>query len=379
MAVWPTTPGSTNAGTLAEKPKLTYRTRPTLWPAAITLGLLAIGFRRRCPEPTSESARQPPDGHDADGRGRLASTPSQIPARGWKDILLRVYENVSEHRVIAIAAGVTFYVILALFPAIAALVALYGLFADPTTMGQHFNAISSFVPGGALDIIGEEMKRVAAQGEGTLGFAFLLGLAVSLWSANAGMKALFDALNIVYAEREKRGFVKLNAVSLAFTLGALVVVLVAIVAMIVLPLALDYLGFAVAMEWILSIGRWPVLLIAISVAIGVIYRYAPSRKEAQWHWITWGSSFAAIAWLSASFLFSWYAQNFGSYNKTYGSLGAAVGFMTWIWLSTIVILIGAELNAEMEHQTIRDTTTGPPKPMGARRATMADTVGAARG
>lgn len=319
------------------------------------------------------------EGHDAGRHGRFATTPSEIPTRGWKDILLRVYENVSEHRVIAIAAGVTFYVILALFPALAALVALYGFFADPNTIGQHLNALSSFVPGGALDIIGEQMKRVAAQGNGTLSFAFLLGLAISLWSANSGMKAMFDALNVVYAEREKRGFVMLNAISLAFTLGALVIVLLAVAAMIVLPLALDYLGLTTVTEWILTIGRWPLLLIAISIAIAVIYRYGPSREMAQWRWLSWGSAVAAIGWLIASFLFSWYAENFGTYNKTYGSLGAAIGFMTWIWISTIVILIGAELNAEMEHQTVHDTTTGPPEPMGARHATMADTIGAARG
>jgi membrane protein len=352
--------------------------KPALWPVAMTVALLALGFSRRRPEDVRRTSPQGREGAAAGGRGRLASAPSEIPVRGWKDILLRVYDNIAEHRVIAIAAGVTFYVILALFPAIAALVALYGLFADPKAIGQHLDALSSFMPGGAIDVIGEQMGRVAAQGNGTLGFTFLLGLAISLWSANAGMKALFDALNIVYAEREKRGFILLNAVSLAFTLGALAIILLAIAAMIVLPVALNYLGLAAATEWILTLGRWPLLLIAISLAIALIYRYGPSREEARWRWLSWGSAFAAIVWLAASILFSWYAENFGNYNKTYGSLGAAIGFMTWIWLSTIVILIGAELNAEMEHQTVRDTTTGPSEPMGARRATMADTVGAAR-
>lgn len=314
-----------------------------------------------------------------DGHGRSAATPSDIPARGWRDILLRVFENIGEHRVVAISAGVTFYVILAIFPALAALVALYGIVADPSTIGRHLDALSGLLPGGALEIIGGELNRVAAQGDRTLGFAFLIGLAVSLWSANAGMTALFDALNIVYAEREKRGYVKLYAISLAFTLGTLVIVVLAILAMIVLPIALDYLGLAAATASILSIGRWPLLLIAVSLAIAVIYRYAPSREEARWQWISWGSSFATLAWLAVSMLFSWYAQNFANYNKTYGSLGAAIGFMTWIWLSTIVILIGAELNAEMEHQTGRDTTTGPAKPLGTRGARMADTIGAARG
>jgi membrane protein len=364
-----------SGGDWAEPPE---RRKPGLWPIAVTLALLAAGFGRlRSQARHGASAGQPASRDGA--RGRSASTPSDIPVRGWKDILLRVYGNISEHRVIAIAAGVTFYTILAIFPAIAALVALYGLFADPAAMTNHLNALSSFVPGGALDVVSEQLGRVVSQGNRTLGFAFLLGLVVSLWSANAGMKALFDALNIVYAEPEKRGFIKLNAESLAFTLGALILTLLAIAAMIVLPIALDYLGLAAATAWILTLGRWPLLLIAISLAIALIYRYGPSRREPQWRWISWGSAFAAIAWLIVSILFSWYAQNFGNYNKTYGSLGAVIGFMTWIWLSSIVILIGAELNAETEHQTARDTTAGHPKPLGRRGAHMADTIGPARG
>jgi membrane protein len=358
--------------------QLPDRRKPALWPIAVTVALLASGFGRRRSGERHRGWSEVPAGRDG-ARGRSASTPSEIPARGWKDVLLRVYENISEHRVVEIAAGVTFYTILAIFPAIAALVALYGLFADPSTIANHLKALASVVPGGALDVIGEQLERVVSQGNRTLGFAFVLGLAVSLWSANAGMKALFDALNIVYSEREKRGFIKLNAVSLAFTLGALILTLLAIAAMIVLPIALDYLGLGAAAAWILTLGRWPLLLIAVSLAIALIYRYGPSRRKPQWHWISWGSAFAAISWLIVSILFSWYAQNFGNYNKTYGSLGAVIGFMTWIWLSTIVILIGAELNAEMEHQTARDTTTGHPKPLGTRGARMADTIGAARG
>lgn len=379
MAGSPVEPGSVggDAGWLQRS----YSGRPALWPAAVTIALLALGFRRR--HQAERLRHSPAEGGDAGKRGRRASTPSEIPARGWKDVLLRVYENLDEHRVIAIAAGVTFYVILAIVPAIAAFVALYGLFADPNTIGRHLNALSDIMPGGALDIVGEQMGRIAAQGNRTLGFAFVIGLAVSLWSANSGMKALFDALNVVYGEREKRGFIRLNAISLTFTLGALAIILLAIVAVVVLPVALNYfgnyLGIAAATAWLLTVARWPLLLVAVSLAIAVIYRYGPSREQAQWHWISWGSAFAAIAWLAASFLFSWYAENFANYNKTYGSLGAAIGFMTWIWMSTIVVLIGAELNAETEHQTVRDTTTGAAKPMGARGARMADTVGAARG
>lgn len=299
-------------------------------------------------------------------------------AKGWKDIFWRIYENLSEHRVIAIAAGVAFYALLAIFPALAAFVALYGLFADPATIRSHLNDLSNFMPGGAVDVIDDQVRRIAAQGNRALGFAFILGLGISLWSANAGVKALFDALNIVYREKEKRGFIKFNAVSLGFTFLAITLVLLAIAAMVVLPPALEYLGITAAANWAIKIARWPVLLIVVSIGIAFIYRHGPSREEAQWRWISLGSAFATLAWLAISLLFSWYAQNFGSYNKTYGSLGAVIGFMTWIWLSTIMILIGAELDAAIGHQAAGDTTSGQRKLMGSRGATMADTVDAAR-
>ena len=182
-----------------------------------------------------------------------------------------------------------------------------------------------------------------------------------------------------YGEKEKRSFIRLNLISFAFTIGALLFLLLAVGAVIVVPLILGNFGFLDTGEAILSLLRWPILFVLIAGALSLLYRYGPSRREPQWHWISWGSAFAAIGWLIVSILFSWYAQNFGNYNKTYGSLGAVIGFMTWIWLSTIVILIGAELNAEMDHQTARDTTTGRPKPLGTRGARMADTIGPARG
>lgn len=309
------------------------------------------------------------------GRGRRAVTPSEIPKAGWKDILWRIYRNVPEHRIVSIAAGVSFYVLLAIFPGIAALVALYGLFSDPSMIGRHLDSLSGLLPAGATEVIGEQLGRLTAQPNSTLGFAFLIGLAVSLWSANAGMKALMDALNIVYGEKEKRGFIKLNAVSLLFTVGALAFMLLALGAIAVLPLVMSHLGLASATEWLVMIGKWPVLLIGIALIVALIYRHGPSREEAQWRWISWGSALAAIAWLVMSLLFSWYAARFGSFNKTYGSLGAVIGFMTWIWLSSIIVLLGAELDAEMEHQTAHDTTTGPPEPMGQRGAWVADTIG----
>jgi membrane protein len=312
-------------------------------------------------------------------RGRLAASPSEMPAKGWKDILLRVYSNIGDHRILALAAGMTYYSLLAIFPALAALVAIYGLFSDTGTIAKHLDEVSGFMPGGAIDVAREQLTRVASKGNQTLGLTFIIGLAVSLWSANAAMKSLVDTLNIVYGEKEKRGFLKLNAMSLAFTLVAIAFVLAALGAVVVLPVVLNYLRLSDFADLFIRILRWPVMFLAVALALACIYRFGPSRKAPRWRWITWGSVLATILWLGASALFSWYAANFGKFNETYGSLGGAVGFMTWLWISAIVILLGAEFDAEMEHQTARDTTTGLPKPIGARGARMADTVGAARG
>ena len=312
-------------------------------------------------------------------RGRGAATPSEIPARGWKDIMLRVYANVSRHRIMALAAAMTYYSLLSIFPAIGALVAVYGLFSDPSTIARHLDQLNGFLPGGAIDIAREQLARVTSKGAPTLGFTFLIGFGISLWSANAAMKSLFDTLNIAYGEEEKRAFFKLNAISLCFTIGAVVFVLAALSSIVVIPVILDYAGLSDAADLLVRIGRWPAMYLVIAAALAVIYRYGPSREAPQWRWITWGSAIAALLWLGISGLFSWYAANFGKFNETYGSLGAVIGFMTWLWISAIVILLGAEIDAEMEHQTAQDTTTGPPKPLGMRGARMADTVGAAQG
>ncbi|MGJ5069671.1 YihY/virulence factor BrkB family protein [Bradyrhizobium oligotrophicum] len=311
------------------------------------------------------------------GHGRLARSPAEIPARGWKDVLLRVYESVTEHRIVALAAGMTFYTLLAIFPALAALVAIYGLFSDPAKITGHLEQLQGVMPGGAIDIARDQLTRVSANGRQALGITFLVSLAISLWSANAAMKSLFDTLNIVYREPERRGFIKLNAISLLFTGGAILFALLAIGAVVVLPVLLNYLGMSGAGDLVLRIGRWPAIFICVALGLALIYRYGPDREEPKWRWISWGSALAAALWLAGSALFSWYAANFGSFNATYGSLGAAIGFMTWIWISAIVILIGAELDAELEHQTLRDTTTGVAQPLGTRGAAMADTVGRA--
>ena len=309
-------------------------------------------------------------------RGRGASSPTQIPAKGWKDIAIRVFKEFNKDRVLSVAAGVTFYALLALFPAIAALVALYGLVADASTINDHLASMQGMVPSGALDVIGEQVKRITEKGSGTLGFAFFTSLAISLWSANAGMKALFDALNIVYEEEEKRNFFLLNLQSLAFTAGALLFVVLALTGIVILPVVFKFLGLGDG-AWLIALLRWPALFAVLLAGLAVLYRFGPSRDRAQWRWVTWGSGLAGGLWLVGSILFSWYVANFGNYNETYGSLGAVIGFMTWMWISTTIILAGGELNAEMEHQTAEDTTVGSPERLGRRRATMADRVGAA--
>jgi membrane protein len=324
-------------------------------------------------DPSRELARS-----SADERGRHATHPGAIPLLGWKDILKRTYSEISDDRLLAVAAGVTFYALLAVFPTISAFVSLYGLVADRATLAEHISLLEGIVPAGGVEIIGEQLGRLTA-GEGTaLGFAFFFSLGLALWSANAGVKALFDALNVIYDETEKRSFFRLNLTSLTFTAGALVLLLLGLVAVAVVPAAIAILGLQSLAERLLAFLRWPALFVVATFALSLLYRFGPSRSDALWRWLTPGSVIAAALWMTASLLFSWYAANFGSYNETYGTLGAAVGFMTWIWLSTAVILVGAELNAEMEHQTARDSTTGAPKPLGTRGATMADTVGEAK-
>jgi membrane protein len=346
--------------------------REPLWAIGLTAALMATGLARR---PVARSSDQRDYARLDAGRGRVAENPSEIPARGWKDILWRVYSGIDEDRILANAAGVTFYALLALFPAIAALVSIYGLFADPATIVSHLDAISGFAPSGAIEVIRDQLTRLAAQGGTTLGISFLIGLVVSLWSANSGIKALFDALNVVYEEKEKRSFIKLNAVTLCFTIATIVFLLIALASVVALPVALNFLPLPGVTALILKAAPWPILLVLIALALALIYRYGPSRTEPKWQWITPGSAFAAVAWLAASALFSWYAANFGNFNKTYGSLGAIIGFMIWMWLSIIVVLVGGKLNAEIEHQTARETTSGPPKPLGRRGARMADTIG----
>ncbi len=364
----------------------TRRSNGPISSAVATLGIalaLSVVMGRRPERPREgsgdeTSAARPDAAAREPGRGRDASSPDEIPKAGWWDIGWRVYEEIGKDRILAVAAGVTFYGLLALFPAIASFVSLYGLFSDPGSVNEHLNAMSGLLPGGAVDLIGEQVKRITSKGNTALGFASLFGIAASLWSANAGMKAIFDALNVAYGETEKRNFFFLNVTSLAFTLAGIAFLIGVVGSVVIVPIALKFLGLGGIADWLVWIGRWPAMLAGIFLALAVLYRYGPSRDKPRWLWITPGSLVAGIGWLGFSMLFSWYVGSFGNYNETYGSLGAAIGFMTWLWLSSTIILVGAELNAEVEHQTVRDTTEGAPQPLGSRGARMADTVGAAR-
>ena len=323
-------------------------------------------------------ARTPDTGSpNALAAGADATTPSEIPARGWKQIAKRVFKGIGEDRVLAEAASVTYYSLLAIFPAIAALISIYGLIADPADIGKHLNAIAGVMPEGGVKIISDQIHALTSAPKKGLGLGVVIGLLTSLWSANAGIKSLFDALNAVYEEKETRSFFHLTWLSLAFTLGALVFVIAALFAVVAVPAILKFVGLGAVGDFLLSVGRWPALLLGIMLFLALTYRYGPSRTTAKWRWVSWGSAFAGVFWIIGSLGFSWYAANFGNYNKTYGSLGAAVGFMTWIWISTIIVLVGAELNAEMEHQTARDSTVGPEKPLGVRGAVRANKVAAA--
>jgi membrane protein len=266
----------------------------------------------------------------------------------WKHVIYRTVAEISDDRLLALAAGVVFYGLLALFPAVTALVSSYALFADTSTNGHHLALIGGLMPESAYSIVNEQVGRIVSKGTGTLGFTFFFGLALALWSANAGAKAIIDALNIVYGVKERRGFIKLNLVSLAFTVGAIASLLLAIAAIVVLPVALSYLPFAGSIESALRWARWPVLFLLLMAALAVLYRFGPDNPDARWQWISPGATFAAVAWLAGSALLSWYLGSFAHYDKTYGSLGAGIGLMMWLWMTAIVVLVGAEFNSEID-------------------------------
>jgi membrane protein len=304
--------------------------------------------------------------------GRDATRPSQFRWRDWKSVLLRIYDNISYHNLFLIAAGVAFYAILALFPAIAALVALYGLVSDAADIGQQLQTARRFLPSEAYLLIETQVVELVTAGEQKLGLASILALAFALWSARAGVAAMVTGLNVAYSETDERSIISSILLTLVLTAVLLVVVIAAILAIVVMPAVLNVIELDEQAKWIAAILRWPILLAALIFGIGVLYRYAPHRKEARVQWISWGSVLATGLWLLGSLLFSYYVSNFADYNATYGSLGAIVGLLMWFFVGAFIVLLGAELNAELEHQTWRDTTVGGDKPMGQRGAFVAD-------
>jgi membrane protein len=313
-------------------------------------------------------------GH-ADPHGREAGRPTHIPVRGWTDIARRVYEEAGRDNLSMIAAGVAFYAFMALFPALGTLVSLYGLLVDPQTVASQMDAMATVLPGEARGIIHDELTRLASASNGALGFGFALGLVLTLWAAASGTKALITATNIAYDEDEKRGFLRLNATALGLTLVLVMVGIIALGLVAGFPAVVGHLPLPSWLQWGLRLLRWPILFGFVVVALAALYRYAPSRDEPRWRWASPGALAAAALWLLGSIAFSVYVSHFGNYNKTYGTLAAVVVLQLWLLITAYAVLIGAEINAESERQTKRDTTRGPEQPMGQRRANAADTLG----
>src|SRR6478735_1412680 len=314
----------------------------------------------------------------APGRGREAHHPGEILPRGWKDILWRAWGEVSEQNLFLIAGGVTYAILLALFPGLAALVSLYGLVFDTSQIEKQMGALSGILPAQTQELLSQQLHSLAEASSGALGLGALAGLVLALWSASRGMSGLITAINIAYEEKERRGFFKLNLIALGLTLGLLIGGIVAIALVAVLPAAVQFLAVGTATKWLLMIVQWPLLIILVMLGLAVLYRYAPDRDKPQWRWVSPGAITATLLWIIASIGFTVYVANFSSYDKTYGSLGGVVVLLTWLYLSTLVVLFGAAINAQSEKQTRKDSTEGPPRPMGQRDAHAADTLGESR-
>lgn len=310
--------------------------------------------------------------------GRHAERPAQIPRQGWLDILKRVKKEMDRDHVSLIAAGVAFYGVLAIFPAILALTSLWALLFDPQQMIQQIETISHLLPEEAASIITEQTNQAGEDAQVGISLAAIGGILLAVYSASKGMKGLMEGLNIVYDEEEQRGLIKETMTRLLLTLGAIAMTLVTLGAVAAIPLILEAIGLDNTLGTVIGLGRWPLLLIMVMLALAVLYRYAPDRSKPHWQWASAGSALAVLVWIAGSVGFSLYVHNFGNYNETYGSLGAVIILLLWFWLSAFIVLMGAELNSEMERQTRHDTTEGGREPLGERDAYAADTVGRAR-
>jgi membrane protein len=328
---------------------------------------------------TPPRARKSGTQRNPDARGRTAASPAEIPRTGWRDILARVWAEIGSDNVTLVSAGLAMYALLAVFPALTATVSIYGIFATPSDAIEHMKTFASVLPPGTWELFAEQLQALTRQRSGSLSAAAIGGILVALWGARSGIASLMTATNIAYSEREGRSFIKQVLLSLAFTLAAILAFLVMLALGVALPLALAVLGTQPWLQTVIAVARWALLWGLAVLALAVIYRYAPSRERARWRWVTWGSVAASTLWLIVSALFAVYVRTFGTYGKTYGALGGVVVLLMWFYLSSFAVVLGAELNAEMERQTERDSTEGPEAPLGKRGAYAADTVGPSAG
>jgi len=308
-------------------------------------------------------------------RGRSADTPTEIPAAGWKDVLLRVKDEISKDNVGLIAAGVAFYGLLALFPAITAVIAISGLVLEPNMIVQQLEGLTGIVPQEVVSIVTDQATAVAGSREGGLGLAAIFGILIALYSASKGMGSLMEGINVAYDEEEERGFIKLKLVTFGLTLFLIFGLLVSMGAMLALPVVLSLFQWGPVFEFVITGALWIGLVVLTMLGLAVLYRYAPSRDNPEWSWASVGAIVGCLLWVAASAGFAFYVANFGSYNESFGTLAGVIVLLMWFWISAFIILLGAELNAEMEAQTRKDTTVGKDLPMGSRDAQKADNLG----
>jgi membrane protein len=307
-------------------------------------------------------------------RGGTASSPSDIPARGWKDVLIRVKNEVKDDHTVLAAAGVAFFGFLALIPALAALVSILGLVTSPDQAASRAEDLFGGLPQEAQNLLSEQLDSLSQQSSSSLTIALVGSIVLALWSASSGMSHLIEGINVAYDEHDNRNFFVKKGLSLGLTLGAIVFLVAAAVGLAALPGILDSLGTPGWVSWMVRIAFWPILAIGFVVGLSILYRTAPDRSDPRWQWVTWGSGIALVLWIVASIGFRIYTSTFGSYNESYGSLAAVVILLMWLFITSFVILLGAQINSELEHQTAADTTTGGDQPIGSRDAVAADTV-----
>ena len=329
--------------------------------------------RATADRPTADVDLRDRDGA-TDVPGGAADRPREIPRRGWFQVLRRAWREAKADQVPLVAAGVAFYAFLALFPAIIAAVLLYGLVATPAQISSQIDQLGATIPAPAKTLLREQMSSLVATNQQALGIGLIVALLVALWGASGGMGNLITAVNITYDEDDDRGFVRRKALSLVMTLGAIVFVVVAITLVGVFPAVVNSLNPPLVIQVAAQVVRWLLLAGAMMLALSVLYRVAPDRAAPRFRWVSVGAVTATILWLVASVGFSLYVSLFSSYGKTYGSLSGVVVLLLWLWITNYVVLLGAEMNAEAEQQTGRDTTTGKPLPRGRRGAVKADSL-----